>query len=103
MFAGLGMAMKFSLARRCGAALLAQNEDGICFYLKNDVCRIHKNRPAVCRRFFCSSKRKEFQKMIEVIKSAGATTATASSTPTASGGSPAAADAGSAITGTGCR
>jgi len=58
----------FSEAKNCGANLLAKKPDGSCIYLKNNKCRIHTERPKVCRSFFCTTKAKKFQKMVEIIK-----------------------------------
>lgn len=47
--------------------ILDKNLDGSCIYLKNNLCSIHDTRPAVCRHFFCSTKSKKFQGMVEII------------------------------------
>jgi len=67
MFEKFGIIENFSEAKKYGINILAQNENNSCVYLKNDSCRIHKNRPLVCRKFFCNSKSKRFEKMREMI------------------------------------
>jgi Fe-S-cluster containining protein len=69
-FGKLENSFNFSEARKYGLNLLAQNEKGECFYLKNNSCAIHKKRPLVCREFFCNSKSKKFKKMREMIDQA---------------------------------
>mgnify|MGYP003346442842 CR=1 FL=1 len=64
MFQDLGQIDDFELAESAGATILAQNEDGSCIYLKNNLCSIHSIRPHVCRPFFCDSKEPRFQAMI---------------------------------------
>ena len=61
-------AMTFAKAEACGANILEQKPDGSCFYLKNNRCSIHNERPAACKNFFCSSKNKTFKGMIHDIK-----------------------------------
>lgn len=58
----------FKLAKDCGANLLAKNEDGSCTYLVNNQCSIHEHRPRVCGDFFCTTKAKRFECMVEIIK-----------------------------------
>ena len=60
--------MKFSEAELAGANFLKQKADGSCIYLENNKCTTHKNRPQVCREFFCDSKEDKFQGMIQEIK-----------------------------------
>ncbi|MDD2823219.1 MAG: YkgJ family cysteine cluster protein [Candidatus Daviesbacteria bacterium] len=64
----LGLIKNFSLASESGSNILKQKKDGSCFYLKKNSCSIHKIRPQVCREFFCASKAKKFQEMINQIK-----------------------------------
>lgn len=58
----------FRKAKACGANILKQKKDGSCVYLKKNKCSIHKTRPKVCRKFFCTSKAKKFETMIVQIK-----------------------------------
>lgn len=67
-FEEFGMVDNFRQATECGANVLKQKEDGSCFYLEGNKCSIHEIRPQVCREFFCISKLKKFQKMIEQIE-----------------------------------
>lgn len=60
----------FRKAVSCGANILAQKSGGSCIYLENNNCSIHKTRPQVCRKFFCTSKAKQFKEMIEQIENA---------------------------------
>jgi len=60
----------FKLAKSCGANLLTKKENGECVYLKGNRCRIHADRPEVCRSFYCTSKAKRFQEMIKIINQA---------------------------------
>ncbi len=62
-----GIINNFALAKESGANILKQNPDGSCIYLKDNQCSIHKNRPKVCREFFCNSKAKKWQGMIKEI------------------------------------
>jgi len=57
----------FSETKKNGANLLAQKNDGSCFYLKGNDCEIHSFRPQACRDFFCTSKKDRFKKMIKII------------------------------------
>ena len=57
----------FSEASECGANFLSKKKDGSCFYLKNNSCSIHNERPRVCRNFFCDSKDEEFETMRQII------------------------------------
>ena len=61
--------MGFEEAELTGANILAQNKDGSCIYLKDNKCSIHEKRPQSCKNFFCDSKKEQFKKMIEEIKS----------------------------------
>ncbi len=65
-----GKIEKFSLAKESGANLLAKNDDGSCVYLVDNMCSIHENRPKVCGEFFCTSKAKRFETMVEMVKTA---------------------------------
>lgn len=65
-----GTVENFSLARECGANLLAKKDDGGCVYLINNQCGIHAERPRVCRDFFCTTKAKKFSDMVKNIKEA---------------------------------
>lgn len=47
--------------------ILDKNPDGSCVYLVNNRCSIHDSRPQVCRKFFCTTKAKKFQGMVEII------------------------------------
>ena len=67
MFGKSGMVENFSEARKYGLNLLAQNKNGSCVYLKNNLCSIHENRPSVCRKFFCQSKSLKFAGMRKMI------------------------------------
>jgi Fe-S-cluster containining protein len=67
MFEEFGINENFSEAQRYGMNILLQNKDESCIYLKNNSCRIHEDRPAVCRRFFCHSKSLKFAKMRAMI------------------------------------
>jgi Fe-S-cluster containining protein len=67
-FEEFGQIANFRKARECGANTLKQNPDGSCIYLKDNKCTIHETRPKVCRKFFCSSKAKKFQGMIDEIR-----------------------------------
>lgn len=67
MFEKFGGLKNFSEAKKYGINILAQNKDNSCIYLKNDFCRIHKDRPLACREFFCASKSKKFGKMKQMI------------------------------------
>jgi Fe-S-cluster containining protein len=60
----------FTLAKDCGANLLAKNDDNSCVYLVNNQCSIHEDRPGVCRDFFCTTKAKRFEGMVEIIEKA---------------------------------
>lgn len=51
-----------------GANILKQKEDDSCIYLKKNKCSIHRTKPEVCRKFFCTSKLKKFKTMIEQIR-----------------------------------
>jgi len=67
MFEKFGMVENFSEAQKNGFNILAQNKDGRCVYLKNNLCSIHKDRPSVCRKFFCQSKSLKFAGMRKMI------------------------------------
>jgi Fe-S-cluster containining protein len=59
----------FVEAEFVGGNLLAQKDDGSCYYLSKNRCSDYANRPQTCREFSCSSKKKKFKEMIEKIKS----------------------------------
>jgi len=67
VFEKFGLTENFSEAKKYGLNILAQNKDKSCVYLKNNSCKIHQNRPQVCRIFFCTSKSKRFEKMRQAI------------------------------------
>lgn len=67
MFEKFGIIENFSKAKKYGINILAQNEDNGCVYLKNNSCSIYKDRPRVCREFFCTSKSKKFEKMRQLL------------------------------------
>lgn len=67
MFQEFGI-MDFNKAKSCGANFLAKKSDNSCVYLADKKCSIHIDRPKVCRKFFCDSKMKKFEGMIEIIK-----------------------------------
>ena len=60
----------FETIEEYGLNIIKQNEDGSCFYLRDNECMIHSYRPQVCRDFFCKSDKIEFKKMIEEINNA---------------------------------
>ena len=66
-FEGFGLVNDFVEAEMCGANIIEQNEDGSCFYLKNNKCSVHERKPEACRNFFCTSKNKAFKGMIDKI------------------------------------
>lgn len=66
-FEEFGLIKDFREAKKYGANILKKNKNGKCIYLKKNTCVIHKIRPQVCRKFFCTSKLKRFEKMIEQI------------------------------------
>ncbi|MBI2326346.1 YkgJ family cysteine cluster protein [Candidatus Collierbacteria bacterium] len=68
MFEEFGLLGDFIEAKKCGANLLAQKKDGSCIYLEGNECRIHADRPKVCRDFFCTTKAKRFVGMVKIIK-----------------------------------
>ena len=65
-----GIIENFGEAKSCGANLLAKKADGSCIYLKDNLCGIHKDRPKVCREFFCTTKAKRFEGMVKEIREA---------------------------------
>jgi len=67
MFEKFGIIENFSEAKKYGINILSQNKDGSCVYLKNNSCKIYKDRPRLCRIFFCTSKSKKFEKMRQAI------------------------------------
>lgn len=70
VFEKYGIIEDFKKAARYGANIIAQKEDGSCFYLKGELCSIHKTRPVVCRKFFCTSKNKDYKEMNRILKEA---------------------------------
>ncbi|MFH1561442.1 MAG: YkgJ family cysteine cluster protein [Patescibacteria group bacterium] len=67
-FEEFGQIDSFRKAIACGANTLKQRKDGSCIYLKNNKCSIHQTRPQACQRFLCTSKSKNFKRMIELIE-----------------------------------
>lgn len=65
-----GVVKNFAIAKESGANLLAKKSDGSCVYLVDNQCRIHKTRPVVCRDFYCTTKAKKFEGMVEIIREA---------------------------------
>lgn len=63
VFKDLEIIEDFKKASSVGANILAQQEDGSCIYLKGKLCSIHKTRPVVCRKFYCTSKNKKYTEM----------------------------------------
>jgi len=57
----------FKEAENIGANILKQNKDGSCIYFKDNLCSIHKTRPQICRGFFCTSKDKKYQGMVNEV------------------------------------
>jgi len=68
IFPDIGEIDNFSEAKKCGANLLAKKENGDCIYLLENKCSIHEERPVVCRKFFCTTKSKHFEHMVEIIE-----------------------------------
>lgn len=68
MFEEYGVMEDFEKAEECGVNFLAQKSDGSCIYLVENKCSIHDKRPKVCRDFFCTSKKKEFEGMVKIIR-----------------------------------
>ncbi len=68
MFGEAAGISNFNQAKDCGANLLAQKADGSYIYLDGNLCRIHDDRPKVCRDFFCTTKAKKFETMVGIIK-----------------------------------
>jgi Fe-S-cluster containining protein len=66
-FSRFGLIKNFKEAESCGANIIEQKRDGSCFYLKNNKCSIHNERPGACKDFFCTSKNKAFNGMISII------------------------------------
>ena len=58
----------FADAKKYGANFLAKKEDDDCIYLENNYCRIHKDRPNVCKEFFCASNSQKYKNMQKIIK-----------------------------------
>jgi len=71
-FEKFGLVDDFKKAKGCGANILRRKKNGECIYLKKNKCSIHETRPQVCREFFCASKLKKFQGMIDQIEKARA-------------------------------
>lgn len=70
VFRDYGIIEDYKKAVSCGANIIAQKKDGSCVYLKGKLCSIHKTRPKVCRKFFCTSKEKKFDAMIRILRDA---------------------------------
>lgn len=68
VFANMGEIENFSEARKCGAIFVAKKENGECIYLDKNACSIHKNRPHVCKGFFCTSKNKKYAEMRIIVE-----------------------------------
>ena len=66
-FKEFGLNDDFNIIQKYGGNILSQKKDGSCFYLKNNLCSIHKKRPQACRDFFCRLTLKKFKGMIEMI------------------------------------
>lgn len=60
----------FEFIEEFGLNIIKQNEDGSCFYLRDNKCIIHSYRPQVCRDFFCKTDKIEFSGMVEEINNA---------------------------------
>ena len=58
----------FADAKKYGANFLAKKENGDCIYLENNYCRIHQDRPHVCKGFFCTSKNQKHKNMQKIVK-----------------------------------
>jgi len=67
-FEKFGVFDDFGKASACGANILKQKTNGDCVYLKSNICSIHKTRPQVCRKFYCTSKATKFKTMIDSIE-----------------------------------
>ena len=67
-FEMFGLIDDFTEAENCGANIIEQNSDKSCIYLKANKCSIHEARPESCREFFCRSRSRKFEGMIERIK-----------------------------------
>jgi len=67
VFDDLCLDLDFKEAKKAGANILKQQENGSCVYFKDNGCSIHEWRPVVCREFFCSSKAKKFEGMVDQI------------------------------------
>lgn len=70
IFGKEGSFSSFKEAKKYGAHFLAKREDGSCIYLKNNLCSIHKDRPLVCKGFFCSSKAAKYKQMTKEVNKA---------------------------------
>lgn len=70
VFDDIELSDNFSEAEECGANFLKQNKDDSCIYLEGSKCSIHRNRPAVCREFFCMGTELKFVEMRTLIKTA---------------------------------
>lgn len=64
---GFGILENFDEAVSSGANIIAQKKDGSCFYHIDGICAIHKDKPKVCKEFFCCSEDKRFANMIKEI------------------------------------
>lgn len=67
-FEEFGIVPDFAEAEMCGCNVIAQQEDGSCYYLKDGKCSIHADRPEVCRKFFCSTDDPSYAGMREKIR-----------------------------------
>lgn len=67
VFQEYGFIENFTKAKKCGANLLAKNDQGGCIYLVDNKCSVHATRPEVCKKFFCTSRAKKFNEMIKLI------------------------------------
>ena len=67
-FEEFGLIDDFHKGITYGINIIKQKEEGNCIYLKANKCSIYKIRPQVCKEFFCNSKLKKFEKMIEQIE-----------------------------------
>ncbi len=65
-FEEFGLTEDFKEAEFCGANIITQKQDGSCIYQKDNKCSIHKTRPEVCRKFFCTDP--NFETMNKKIK-----------------------------------
>jgi len=64
-FEEFGLTKDFIEAEFSGANIITQKQDGSCIYQKDNKCSIHKTRPEVCKKFFCTDP--SFKSMTEKI------------------------------------